>query len=162
MLETGAVAGIITAAIALGGILGLILRRIPLGVILAATSDNPYIVVALCGAVSVLFGALGKVALVLLERTDKSHAELIASVLKSHLEELAAKDEIITAMARAHMEALAGKDAINAVTQTRCEEWEQRANRYESLAMRTAEAAREAAQVAHVVTEAVVKRGQAQ
>jgi hypothetical protein len=110
-------------------------------VIIAATADNPYIVVALCGAVSTLFVALGKVALTLLDRSDKAHAELVLS------------------MSTAHAAELIGKDALLASTQTRCDEWEQRANRYEMLVMRSLEAAREAAAVAHIAADAAVNRG---
>lgn len=116
---------------------------------IAAATENPLTwasaILGLCGAISYL-------SKLLLQRTDKAHADEIVRMIASHAEMIAQQD-------RAHVEALAGKDAINAVTQMRCEEWEQRANRYEALVIRTADAAREAAQVAHVVTDAVVKRG---
>lgn len=121
-------------------------------VIIAQTADNPYIVVALCGAVSVLFGALGKVALTLLNRSDKAHAELIANMVASHAAELAGKDALQAAT-------LAGKDALLASTQTRCEEWEQRSNRYESFVNRSLDAAWEATKIAHIAADAVVNRG---
>lgn len=40
--------------------------------------QEQYIVTALSAAVSVLFGVLGKVALELLKRGDKAHAEIVA------------------------------------------------------------------------------------
>jgi hypothetical protein len=45
--------------------------------LIAAAADTPYIVVALCGAVSALFLALGKLATLLLSRTDKANAEIV-------------------------------------------------------------------------------------
>lgn len=72
----------IITAVGVGGIVGifvrLTLRMHPFfGAIIAATTDNPFIITALCGAVSVLFGALTKVALELMRRTDKAHAEIV-------------------------------------------------------------------------------------
>jgi hypothetical protein len=134
MPETG---GIVAGALVIGGVLGLILRRIPMTTLFAATTDNPWIITALAGAVSTLFLALGKVAQLLLQRTDKSHAELIERLVTSQVAELA------------------GKDAVIAQYQARLEESEARANRYEDRTIKLLEATREAA----AVTAKVVAKG---
>jgi hypothetical protein len=105
--------------------------------IVAAATENPWIVTALAATVSTLFVALGKVAQLLLQRSDKAHADLVASMIA------------------AHGEALAGKDAVIAAKDSRCNELEQRADRYETLVLRSLEAAREAA---HVANQAVTNR----
>lgn len=46
--------------------------------VIAATTDSPLGVVALCSCIVFLFGVLGKVALELLRRGDKAHADIVA------------------------------------------------------------------------------------
>ncbi len=46
--------------------------------VIAVGTDNGYIITAAFGAIAVLFGALGKIALELLKRTDAAHAREIA------------------------------------------------------------------------------------
>jgi hypothetical protein len=121
--------------VGIGGVMGLFTRiMLSHGVrIVAAATDNPYVVTMLVGAVTALFGSLTWVAKLLLQRTDKAHADLIASMIA------------------AHIDAMAGKDAVIAATEARCDEMEQRASRYETLVLRSIDAAKEAAHVATAV-----------
>jgi hypothetical protein len=117
----------ILAAMGVGGMMGLITRlMLSHGLrIVAAATENPYIVTVLIGAIGTLFGGLTYVAKLLLERTDK-----------------------------AHLEVLKGKDALIAQVEARLTESEQRSDRYENLVLRSLDAAKEAAHVAsQVVTE---------
>jgi hypothetical protein len=108
--------------------------------IVAAATENPYIITVLIGAIGTLFGGLTYVAKLLLQRSDKAQADLIATMIA------------------ANIEALKGKDAVIAATEARCDEMEQRATRYETLVLRSIDAAKEAAHVATaIVTNA--KRG---
>jgi len=135
----------IIAAMGVGGIVGLFLRVILrmspcMQAMIAAATDTPYLVTMLIAAIGTLFGSMTYLAKLLLARTDKAHAELVASLIA------------------AHAETLLSKDAVTAELRARCAEYEARSDRYENLVLRSLDAAREAAQVAHAATEAV-KRG---
>jgi hypothetical protein len=114
----------ILAAMGVGGVMGLITRlMLSHGLrLIAAATENPYIITVLIGAIGTLFGGLTYVAKLLLERSDKSHAA-----------------------------ELAGKDALIAEKQQRLTESEQRSDRYENLVLRSVEAANEAAHLASQV-----------
>jgi hypothetical protein len=96
----------------------------------AVAPDSPYFVLALFGAISALFLALGKVAQLLLARTDKAHEAEKASIV-------------------------AGKDAVIAEMRAQLAESEARVERYEALALRLLHATEETTQVAR---EAVKRR----
>jgi len=126
---TGLTATAVTVAASTFGLLGIAFHKVPMKTF-AVVGDNPYVITALVGTVSFLFGSLTLVSKMLIDRADKAHQ--------------AEKETII-----------AGKDAVIAVLEARCNEFADRADRYEKLTMRLMEAAREATEVA---TQAV-KRG---
>jgi hypothetical protein len=94
------------------------------------TAEVPYTVAILVSAVAALFAALGKMALILLQRTDRAHEAEKQTIVAAYTERLVEKDE-------------------------ECERERERAKIYEQYTLRLLEAARAATSVA---TDAIAKR----
>jgi hypothetical protein len=101
-------------------------------IVVFLAAEVPYTVALLVTAIAALFGSLGKVGLVLLQRTDTAHAAEKATIVASYEARLVEKDE-------------------------ECERERARAKTYEEYTLRLLETARAATTAA---TDVITRRGE--